>query len=129
VVLEGNTETLVQACSPAPFSLCLVEPVALTHPLQDVALMDGLSSSYESESNHLVPVLLTNHGHLSVKIEGGTTIGTADQTPPDAFPLPSVLSTHFPPPTSHPTQHINKIDLSSIPVAYRSEYKALLTKF
>ena len=129
IVLEGNTETLVQTCSPVPFTSCLVDSVDLAHPLHDITLMDGICSTHESDSAHIAPVLLANYGHLPVKLDAGTIVGLVDHQTPSSFPLHTVLSIQTLATRPTPSPHIDKIDLTAIPPSYRSDYKRLLQSF
>jgi hypothetical protein len=130
VVLEANTETLVQTTCPVPFTSCLVDSVALAYPLQDVTLMDGLCSTTDTEGVSVAPVLLANHGHLPVKLEAGTVVGLVDHHTPSSFPLDAVLAIRPLDPTRHTSPaHVDKIDLTAIPSSYRPNYKNLLSSF
>ena len=130
VVLEANTETLVQTISPAPFNSCLVDSVNLAYPLQDVTLMDGLCSTQDTEGVSVASVLLANHGHLPVKLEAGTVVGLVDHQTPSSFPLDAVLAIQPTDPSNQRrSAHVDKIDLCAIPPSYRPDYKKLLHSF
>ena len=128
--LTPHLETAISLLVPFPFVQGLIE----TGPdLPDqVLVMDGITNSFNHPEIHepVCNVILANFSHLPIRIPANTPLAILTSDPHLKIkPLSSCLSISDKKPKIMDTSHIDKLDLSHIPVQHKPNYLSLLRSY
>ena len=128
--LTPHSETAISLPVPFPF----VQGLIKSGPdlPEQVLIMDGITNSFDHPVTHepVCIVILANFSHLPIQIPANTPLATLTSDPQLKIkPLSSCLSISNKKPKIMDISHIDKLDLSHIPVQHKPNYLSLLRSY
>ena len=121
--LPAFSETLVPLKVNGSYSSALIEGSSSLP--EGICVMEGIVSVEDRQCN----AVFANFTHLPVSVPAYSSVAKLHIGPLTAMPLASCLASQPAKPVVRSVDHLERIDLSHIPVSYQARYRSLLNKY